>query len=84
MKERTMAVISMIAEAQGIKPALAQSPTVEFEVKRRLKLWVVLRDHVYSGSYPEQVAAAMAAESEIKAIIRAGGKAEMRVVTAES
>jgi len=84
MKEQTMAVISMIAEAGGGKRALAQSVTVEFEVKRRLKLWVVLRDDIYSGSYPEQVSAAMAAEREIKAIIKAGGKAEMRAATAES
>ena len=84
MKDQTMAVISMIADAHGGKPVPVPSSTVAFEVKRRLKLWVVLRDDIYSGSYPEQAAASMAAESEIKAIIKAGGSAEMRAAAAES
>ncbi len=73
-----MAVITSIAETARVVPVVALSPTVEFEIKRRLKLWVVLRDNVYSGSFPEQEGAVQAADREIKAIIRAGGKAQMR------
>ncbi len=74
-----MAVISSITEANQARRAAASAPTVEFEVKRRLKLWVVLRDNVYSGSFPEEAPAMQAADREIKAIIKAGGQAQMRV-----
>ena len=74
-----MAVISSITEADRTKRAAAPVLTVEFEVKRRLKLWVVLRDNVYSGSFPEEAPAMQAADREIKAIIKAGGHAQMRI-----
>ncbi len=73
-----MAVITSIADTVRGASALALPLPVQFEVKRRLKLWVVLRDDIYSGSFPEQEGAVLAAEREIKAIIRAGGKAQMR------
>jgi len=62
------------------RPAIAAvaKPPAEFEIKRRLKLWVVLRDDVYCGSYPEEDAAINAAEKEIRAVIQSGGKARMR------
>jgi len=73
-----MAVISMLADADRAKRVPAPPAMVEFEIKRRLKLWVVLRDTIYSGSFPEHDGAVLAAEREIKAIIKAGGLAQMR------
>ncbi len=75
-----MALIRSISEANRPKrpPAPVPALPVEFQVKRRLKLWVVLRDDVYTGSYPEEDKAVLAAEREIKAVVKAGGKAHMR------
>ena len=67
-----------IAEIERAKRPQPPALPVEFQVKRRLKLWVVLRDTVYTGSYPEESAAFRAAEREIKAIVKAGGQAHMR------
>lgn len=72
-----MAVITSIADADRVKRARAAIP-VEFQVKQRLKLWVVLRDDIYSGSFPEEGSALQAAGREIQAILKAGGKAQMR------
>ena len=55
----------------------AAAKPVLFEVRRRLKLWVVMRDDVYCGSYPDEVMAEDAAKMHIQAIIKGGGKAEM-------
>ncbi len=77
-KDPNMALVTSISEADRIRRAQAPSRPVEFEVKRRLKLWVVLRNGVYSGSFPEEDGALQAAAREINAIIRAGGKASMR------
>lgn len=73
-----MAIIRSISEADRSKRPPAPALPVEFQVKRRLKLWVVLRDDVYTGSYPEEEKAVLAAEREIKAVVKAGGKAHMR------
>ena len=74
-----MAVITSIVEADRARRALAPALPVEFAVKRRLKLWVVLRDDVYNGSFPEQERAVQAVDREIKAILKAGGQAHMRM-----
>ena len=64
------------ARRSVLTPAIG--PFIEFEVKRRLKLWVVMRDDIYVGSYPEEAGAVVAAEREVNAVIQGGGKARMR------
>ncbi len=64
------------ARRSGSAPVIG--PVIEFEVKRRLKLWVVMRDDIYVGSYPEEAGAVVAAEREVNAVIQGGGKARMR------
>jgi hypothetical protein len=59
------------------KPDLPPKPKVVFEVKRRLKLWVMTRDDVYCGSFPDEKAAQDAAQKQVQAIIKSGAKAEL-------
>ena len=76
-----MVLLRSIAEIERAKRPQPPALPVEFQVKRRLKLWVVLRDSVYAGSHPEERGAVLAAEREIKAIVKAGGQAHMREET---
>ncbi len=73
-----MVVLVSTDDARRSGPAPAIGPFIEFEVKRRLKLWVVMRDDIYVGGYPEEVGAVVAAEREVNAVIQGGGKARMR------
>ncbi len=56
---------------------------VQYEVKKRLKLWVVMRDDVYTGSYPDEASAEAAGQKHVDAIIRGGGKAKLVHATGE-
>ena len=61
-----MAITLVIPDGDRIGAAVVPSLAIEFQVRPRLKLWVILRNDVYFGSYPEKVAALLAAEREIK------------------
>ena len=73
-----MTVLTIQPKFPGRAPASAK-PHVVFEIKRRLKLWVVLQDGVYCGSFPEEAGAEVAVRRQIQAIERSGGHAELRL-----
>lgn len=52
-------------------------PFILFEVRRRLKLWVVMKNDIYDGSFPDEAGATEAAQRQIRAIVNSGGRAEM-------
>ncbi len=76
-----MTVVSIQPKGSGATPAVAR-PFVSFEIKRRLKLWVVLQDGVYCSSHPEEAGAEAAARRQIQAIEKSGGTAGVSVADA--
>ena len=71
-----MILVSSIPRAANPTPVDAKS-AVFFHVKKRLKLWVVLRDNAYAGSYADEASAHAAAQKQVDAINSGGAAAEL-------
>ncbi|WP_443749450.1 hypothetical protein [Asticcacaulis solisilvae] len=65
-----------------LTPGNTKQPVL-FHVRKRLKLWVVMRDDIYAGSYPDEDSAQAAGQKHVDAIIRSGGEAKMVYPSAE-